>query len=110
MRSESEACLQDQVEADEADETENLGKAQKAVTIDAPIQGGAIMDFIESFRQSKRTKLTVVSLVGVGFRIYQLVSEGQPVPAELILSAVAIVAAWIGGDSYRPTVKPEVAK
>ena len=71
---------------------------------------GKIMDFIESFRQSKRTKLTVVSLIGIGFRIYQLVSEGQPVPSELILSAVAIVAAWIGGDSYRPTVKPEVAK
>ena len=109
MRSEGEAGLQGQAWADEADEAENLGKPQNDVTIDAPL-GRCIMDFIESFRQSKRTKLTVVSLVGVGFRIYQLVSEGQPVPAELILSAVAIVAAWIGGDSYRPTVKPEVAK
>ena len=65
------------------------------------------MDLIESFKQSKRTKLMFLSLVGIGFRMYQLVAEGQAIPAELVLSAVGIISVWIGGDSYRPTVKPE---
>jgi hypothetical protein len=48
MRSESEAGLQSQVEADEADEAENLGKAQNDVTIDAPTLGEVHYGFQQS--------------------------------------------------------------
>jgi hypothetical protein len=55
---------------------------------------------VGQFAQSKRN-------IGIAWQIYQLVSSGQPIPNELVMSAVAIISAWIVGDSIRPTMPKE---
>ena len=62
---------------------------------------------IGQFAQSKRNIASVVALLGIAWQVYQLVSSGEAIPNELVMSAVAIISAWIVGDSIRPTMPKE---
>ena len=102
MRSEGEAGLQGQAEADKADETENLGKPQNDVTIDAPLRR-CIMDF-SNLIKSKRfwAAAAVVAVVVLKDRV--------PLNEQQITEIVLAVGTWIVGESIRPVNPPEVAK
>ena len=102
MRSESKAGLRGQAEADEADETENLGKGENDVTIDAPLRR-CIMDF-SNLIKSKRfwAAAAVVAVVVLKDRV--------PLNEQQITEIVLAVGAWIVGESIRPVNPPEVLK
>jgi hypothetical protein len=72
-----------------------------------PFRKGTLAMNAGQFVQSKRNIASVVALLGIAWQIYQLISSGQPIPNELVMSAVAIVSAWIVGDSIRPTMPKE---
>lgn len=64
-------------------------------------------NWIKSFA-SKRTQVTAIGLVTLGWKIYQLIQAGQPVPAEYIVSFFGLLGLWVKTDGERPTVPKPV--
>ena len=82
--------------------TENLGKAQNDVTIDAPI-GRCIMDF-SNLVKSKRFWAAAAMVAVV------VLKDRVPLSEQQITEIVLAVGAWIVGESIRPVNPPEVTK
>jgi hypothetical protein len=64
--------------------------------------------WISEFLKSKRNIVLVVTVLTIGYQMYQHVQRGEPIPETLIAALVAAFSSWQISDGIRPTM-PKVA-